>query len=82
MKIDDIKKLTSANLLPPAKGLCRECAVDHEPQFPHNPGSLFYITKFNMDNGRVPTWADAMAHCDSSMKIEWINHLKEKGVEV
>lgn len=49
-------------LLPPAEGLCRICAVDHEPQHPHNPESLFYQMRFKMRYGRAGTWADAVAH--------------------
>lgn len=49
-------------LLPPAEGLCRICAVDHEPDRPHNPDSLFYQMRFKMRYGRGGTWADAAAH--------------------
>lgn len=77
-------KLTSANsfLLPPRGELCQECATKHDDNFPHDATSLFYQTKFNMDNGRAATWHDAMAHCDEQMKADWIEALKAEGVKV
>ena len=30
----------------------------------------------------VPTWADAMSHCDGKTKAEWIRKLKKRGIRV
>lgn len=75
----EVGKMT---LLPPAKNVCQECAVDHAPGLPHNKQSLYYQIKFQMENGRFPTWEDAMAHCESQVKGIWIEELKKLGQEV
>lgn len=69
-------------ILPPKPGVCRECAVDHRPDQPHNRDSLYYQMKFRQQHGRFPTWADAMAHCDEHVKQLWIAALAERGVSV
>lgn len=73
-KVIDIKQM---HLLPPAKGLCQICATDHQPHYPHNKDSLYYMFKFNMDNGRAPTWDDAMEHCTEEMKVVWMDMLDQ-----
>jgi hypothetical protein len=70
------------HLLPPAPGLCQECAVDHAPEQPHNQQSLFYQMRFNAQHGRYPTWADAMAHCDAETRDIWTQELRRLGAEV
>lgn len=67
-------------LLPPAKGLCQECAIDHDPRLPHNRDSFYYQTKFNIEHGRAPDWQDAMAHCEPQMRVEWERGLRNAGV--
>lgn len=69
-------------LLPPRPDCCQTCAVAHHPSHPHNPQSLYYQMAFQMENGRAPTWQDAMAHCSPEMKTLWINALAENGVKV
>lgn len=69
-------------LLPAKKGTCPECAVVHDPKFPHDKESLFYQYDFYGKQGYWPTWIDAMAHCDQAMKDLWIKALREKGVEI
>ena len=69
-------------MAPPRPGTCPECAVDHDPAYPHNRDSLFYQYKFFAANNRWPTWADAMMHCDQAMKDMWIEKLREMGVDV
>ena len=62
-------------LLPPAPGLCHLCAADHPPEAPHNKASVYYVTRFCMKYGRAPTWADAIAHCDETVRrwaIGWL----------
>lgn len=72
----------SMTLLPPRPGVCQTCATDHPVQYPHNAQSLFYQTKFQMENGRSPTWHDAMSHCDKATKRFWIGQLKAAGVNI
>ena len=69
-------------LLPAKAGTCEQCATAHEPHLPHNAQSLFYQVKFQMENGRGPTWLDAMAHCTAEMQAAWMHGLKERGVDV
>jgi hypothetical protein len=69
-------------LLPCAPNVCQECAVDHEPEFPHNQQSLYYQYHFYALNNRWPTWEDAMAHCDEQMQEFWKIELREKGVKI
>ena len=69
-------------MLPAAPGKCETCATEHEAHLPHNAQSLFYQTRFNIENGRSATWLDAMAHCDEAMRQLWTEALTEKGVDV
>jgi len=69
-------------LLKTAPGTCAECGVTHVPTQPHNQQSLAYQYDFYGKNGRWPTWADAMAHCDESVKAQWTAALKERGIAV
>lgn len=59
------------NVLPPPKGKCQICAVEHDPKQPHNAQSLYYQMTFNGIVGRSPTWADAVAHCDEPVRKTW-----------
>ncbi|MHC1760551.1 MAG: hypothetical protein AB9917_13785 [Negativicutes bacterium] len=80
VKVIPLKDMT---LLPPADPLaCQECAVRHDPSFPHNQQSLYYQYHFFQEHDRWPTWKDAMAHCSDEMKQYWIEALKIQGVEV
>lgn len=63
-------------------GTCKECAVDHDPRQPHNRDSLCYQYKFYFANGRWPTWADAMSHCDRAVQEAWREELEARGVKV
>lgn len=69
-------------MLPAKEGTCQECAVAHDPTLPHNAQSMFYQYKFFNEYGRWPNWNDAMSHCDTEMKNQWIIHLKKMGVDV
>ena len=79
-----IKKLglNDMTLLPPAKDVCQECAVKHDPEQPHNRDSLFYQCKFYQQYNRWPTWTDAMAHCSPEIQAYWSDALRAKGVEL
>jgi len=63
------------------EGTCPECAVKHQPESPHNQQSLTYQYKFYDENGRWPTWDDAMAHCTEGIKELWKEALIEAGVK-
>lgn len=62
-------------------GRCSQCAVDHEPDQPHNQQSLAYQYGFYAEHDRWPTWTDAMAHCDATVREQWVAALRERGVE-
>lgn len=64
------------------EGKCEMCCVKHEEGQPHDRQSLTYQYKFYDLNGRWPTWADAMAHCNEETKIIWTNALEKRGIEV
>ena len=68
-------------ILPPKPGTCPVCAVKHDPAWPHNRDSLYYLMRFQQQHGRFPNWADAMAHCSEEMKAAWKEALLEKGVK-
>ncbi|MBS3885585.1 MAG: hypothetical protein KGZ56_00850 [Dethiobacter sp.] len=76
------KHLGPFQLFSAKPGTCQECAVDHNPELPHNRQSLFYQYKFYNEHGRWPTWEDAMAHCSEEMKEFWRSELTKKGVNL
>ncbi len=68
-------------LFPPAPDVCQACAVNHEPEAPHNQQSLYYQYHFYADHGRWPTWNDAMAHCPENIKKVVKEVLRKNGIE-
>lgn len=64
------------------EGTCPMCGTAHAPEFPHNQQSLTYQYKFYDQNGRFPSWADAMAHCTEDIKAYWTKELKARGIDV
>ncbi|HEY9657636.1 MAG TPA: hypothetical protein V6C65_04165 [Allocoleopsis sp.] len=70
------------HLLPPAPGLCQQCAIDHPSEQPHDATSLFYGFWFVGLHGRSPTWADAMAHCTEEVKQVWSEYLSGIGIDI
>jgi hypothetical protein len=69
-------------LLPAPKGTCPECAHAHAPDQPHNAQTMFYQVKFKLEQGRDPTWPDAMAHCAAEVQATWRAALIDMGVDV
>lgn len=67
------------HVIPPPKDCCQICAVKHAPEQPHNAQSLYYQTVFHGMVGRVPTWADALAHCSDEIKFHWERELRIRG---
>jgi len=79
INVVESKKLA---LMPCAPDVCQECAVKHEPDQPHNAQSLYYQMKFHGENGRFPTWMDAIAHCPKEVQEAWKKELRKKGIEL
>lgn len=69
-------------LMPSPPGTCPICATKHDPDMPHNQQSLYYQMRFQIENGRWPTWGDAMAHCTDEVKRTWTSALAEHGITV
>lgn len=69
-------------LLPPAPDKCQDCAVKHSPEAPHDATSFYYAFKFNKENGRSPTWLDAMSHCDQETQKQWKRELNLLNIDV
>jgi hypothetical protein len=67
-------------LLPPDPNVCQQCAVVHEKGQPHNQESLHWQYYFYFENGRWPTWDDALAHCSEQVKLIWWNELNRYGI--
>ena len=75
-----MKKIGDFMLLPPAKDVCQECAVKHDPDEPHDATSLYYQYSFKAEHGRWPGWPEAVAHCPEDIKQAWITELKRRGL--
>lgn len=71
MKVKDFG-MQNVFILPPLAGTCPVCAAIHKENMPHNRDSLYYQMLFYQQNGRFPTWADAMAHCDQHVQAVWM----------
>lgn len=69
-------------LLPCAPDVCQECAIDHDPEEPHNRDSLYYQMTFYKKHKSYPTWEDAIAHCSDNLKYAVREFLREKGVAI
>lgn len=61
---------------------CGICGCNHPEGQPHNSESLFYKYRFYKDNGRMPTWEDAMAHCSSKVKAFWTTMLELNDIPI
>lgn len=70
------------HLMPAKPGTCQECAVAHDPTFPHNQTSLYYQYHFYAEHKRWPTWEDAMSHCTDDMKKFWREELTKQGIKI
>jgi hypothetical protein len=68
------------HMLPPPPDCCQECAVKHDPLQPHNKDSMYYQYHFANKEGRWPTWADAMAHCQPHVRAVWKAELEKRGM--
>ncbi len=77
--MNKVKQIGAFKLLPPPLDCCEVCATKHSPGQPHNKQSLYYQFVFNNENGRSPTWTDAMAHCSDEVKAQWSKELLKRG---
>ena len=68
--------MNKMHILPPSPNCCQICGVNHVPEDPHDPESLYYQMSFYLKHNRFPTWEDAMAHCTGLMKDLWRNEIK------
>ena len=75
-------KMEHVAILPPRLGACPLCAEKHDRKMPHNLNSLYYQMRFQQQNGRFPTWDDAMAHCSDMVKAYWKGELAKRGVKI
>ena len=66
-------------LLPCSPDKCKQCAVDHPADAPHDKDSMYYQYRFHGEHGRFPTWEDALAHCDDEIKESWEAALRRSG---
>lgn len=78
IKVIDLAK--EGTLLPCVPDGCQECAVDHDPEMPHDQQSLYYQYKFYHDHGRWPTWEDSMSHCSTEVQNKWKHALRNEGI--
>jgi hypothetical protein len=72
-------RASAFGVLPPPPGKCQVCAAEHDPHLPHDAQSLYYQIIFEGMVGRSATWADAMAHCDDTIKDTWKAELQKLG---
>lgn len=56
---------------------CPVCGMPHDPAWPHDPTTTRYQRSFFAEHGRVPTWADSMAHCAPEIRDAWTKWLKD-----
>lgn len=76
------KRMEEIRIAAPGPGCCAICATKHDPADPHDRNSLYYQNWFRKRNKRLPTWADAMAHCSPLTQAAWRDKLKKHGISV
>lgn len=59
------------SMIPPGKKQCQVCGTNHDSETPHDKTNTYYQIQFHREQGRYPTWADAMAHCNEEMQQLW-----------
>lgn len=69
-------------LAPAPEGTCELCAVNHDPEMPHDAQSMFYQYRFYNEVGRWPDWRDAMAHCDQRTRAIWRKAIEKYGINI
>lgn len=66
-------------IIPMSDGACRVCATVHGRDEPHEKDSLYYLNWFRKKYKRLPTWEDAIRHCDMKTKKKMRQKLAKKG---
>lgn len=66
----------------PAADVCQTCAVDHTPDYPHDPGSLYWQIVREMRGEAPPTWDDALAHVPGAVFDTYAPLLAAQGIIV
>lgn len=64
---------------PPPLALCAICGFAHKVDLPHKVDAPLYQFGFSAENGRPPTWKDAIAHCEPHVQQEWERVLRARG---
>lgn len=59
---------------------CKECLETHLPFMLRDKLNLYYQLKFYKENGRYPTWEDAMADCPAEIQKRLKRELKKCGL--
>ena len=59
---------------------CPVCLFKHRDDEPHNCGSGYYQSMFELAYGREATWADAAAHCSPLVWQFWFKELVARGL--
>lgn len=67
---------------PEREGVCSECGIAHPEWAPHDRDTLQYQYRFFDEQGRWPSWEDAMAHCDEEVRAAWASELEARGIDV
>lgn len=75
---NSIEEIRVVPLMP---GACPVCATKHKKNAPHDRDSLYYQSRFYRKYRRIPTWEDAMAHCDEKTKASFRKKLTGKETE-
>lgn len=61
---------------------CPVCGTAHNQTTPRDRESILYQYKFYEEHRRIPTWKDAMAHCEPDIQEQWQQALMEKGIKI
>lgn len=67
-------------LLDPGEGCCPVCGDEHPPEYPHNPGHIYWQMLRAVHHEPSPTWNEAMAHVSEEMRESWVGFLDGAGI--
>ncbi len=63
-----INQKTDFSVLPVQQGCCPICAIEHDPDYPHDATTFYYRFLFKNQYNREATWNDVMLHCPEEIK--------------
>ena len=72
----------AVELLDEQAGFCQICRRAHRPDYAHHRDDPEYRRWFYQQNGRWPTWNDAMAHCHPDVQSGLRMWLKRAGQDL